>query len=179
MDNLGTPAEVHGPVRSIGPGTAQTPTFLYRFFDQESRLLYVGITYHLEGRFDVHRYQKPWDQIARIQVEQFPTRQAAVAAEQEAIRSEGPKWNILHTAPVKKDPHRRPRTYLAEAKLRWPRAEWVIGSGRFASLAHCRDLTIILYDTEETALKGKNWIDRCGCGGRCVGDHEIIDLGLR
>lgn len=96
MDELGTPAEVPGLHRSNRPGTAHQPTSLYRFFDSDNRLLYVGITYHLEGRFDQHRYTKPWNKIVRIEVATFPTRQAAQLAEQEAIRLEKPEWNVIY-----------------------------------------------------------------------------------
>lgn len=98
MDNPGTLAEVHGPVRSIGPGTAQTPTFLYRFFDRESRLLYVGITYHVEGRFDKHRYEKAWAEIASVEIAQYPSRAEALEAEQLAIKAEAPAWNVIHNS---------------------------------------------------------------------------------
>ena len=72
------------------------PTSLYRFFDQNHQLLYVGITYRIEPRFSQHRQEKPWDQIATVTVEHHPTRDRALEAERAAIQSENPKWNVVH-----------------------------------------------------------------------------------
>lgn len=71
-------------------------TYLYRFFDADGRLLYVGMSYRIEKRLDKHRVAKPWNQIARIEIAQFPTRTDAVAAEREAILSEAPAWNVVY-----------------------------------------------------------------------------------
>lgn len=152
------------------------PTFLYRFFDAEDKLLYIGMSYHLENRLDSHRFGKPWDRISRIQIEHFPTREKAAAAEREAILSEGPEWNVIYVPLFPVQSPRRRQSYSARARARWSDAEWVTGNGRFASLAHCRVLTVALYESEDAALKAKKWIDRCGCGGFCTGDHEIVDL---
>jgi hypothetical protein len=62
------------------------------------------------------------------------------------------------------------------AKRRWPKACWIAGSGRYASLAHCRELTIELFNSAPEAAKAKAQIDATGCGGRCYRQHEIIDL---
>lgn len=192
----------------------QVTTFLYRFFDVEGQLLYVGISYHLERRLDAHRYAKPWKRIARIDIEQFESREEAAAAERRAIEAETPEWNVvfavgtpllctrcqckltlyfrwernvycsacwaeLDLPPPLERPRRR-ANYYQQAKARWSDAEWVSGNGRFASLAHCRVLTVALYESEDAALKAKKWIDKCGCGGFCTGDHEIVDLeGVR
>lgn len=72
--------------------------FLYRFFDKENRLLYVGISYHMERRLDQHRFQKPWGQIARIDVASYSTRLEAEQAERVAIQTEKPEWNVLHNS---------------------------------------------------------------------------------
>ena len=45
-----------------------------------------------------------------------------------------------------------------------------------ALLAHCRVLTVTLWPTLEAAQVCKKRIDETACGGRCVRDHEIIDL---
>lgn len=74
-------------------------TFLYRFFDIADSLLYVGISMHIEARFGQHRRLKPWDQVARIQLETFPTRAATLEAELLAIQSEHPIWNIAFAVP--------------------------------------------------------------------------------
>ena len=61
-----------------------------------NRLLYVGITYDLQGRFTAHRYDEPWwSEVDSFTVEWFPRRGRAKAAETYAIRKEQPKYNIV------------------------------------------------------------------------------------
>lgn len=157
-------------------GGEMRPTALYRFFDDEDRLLYVGMSYHLENRLDSHRFGKPWDHIARIQIEHFPSREKAAAAEREAILSESPAWNVIYKPlfPVERPKPRQ--TYLARARAWWPKAEWVIGKGRWATLAYCDVLTVMLHATEEDAEKALKFIGRIGCGHRCHRAHHLVDL---
>jgi predicted GIY-YIG superfamily endonuclease len=71
-------------------------TALYRFFDADGALLYVGITYDTEQRFASHRNSSPWwKDVADESVEWFDTRPLALAAELEAIRTERPRHNVL------------------------------------------------------------------------------------
>jgi hypothetical protein len=61
------------------------------------------------------------------------------------------------------------------AQRAWPEAEWISGTGDWAVVAYCpRGLTVTLHQTEEGAIASKAGIDRTGCGGRCVKDHEIF-----
>lgn len=68
------------------------------------------------------------------------------------------------------------RTLNALLKCLWPRAAWYMGAGRFASLAHCRSLTVFLYPTLEEAEDAKAGIDRIGCGGGCDRRHEVVSI---
>lgn len=73
-------------------------TALYRLFDADGQLLYIGITYHPSARFTEHRgTQKWWPKVARKEVEWHENRGSATRAERSAIRSESPKWNIVFT----------------------------------------------------------------------------------
>jgi predicted GIY-YIG superfamily endonuclease len=68
---------------------------LYRFFDRNNKLLYVGITNDASRRFGEHGAEKPWwNRVEEIKLERFPTRQALTAAETHAIETERPKYNI-------------------------------------------------------------------------------------
>lgn len=69
---------------------------LYRHFDAAGRLLYVGISLNALQRLLEHD-QAPWfDEIVRVEISRYPTRLAALAAERQAIRGEGPAHNIMH-----------------------------------------------------------------------------------
>jgi predicted GIY-YIG superfamily endonuclease len=82
-------------------------TALYRHFDAEGRLLYVGITNNYARRSGEHADDKPWwRDVARSEVERYPTRKAAMDAEKAAIESEHPLDNDQHN---KGNPRRRIR----------------------------------------------------------------------
>lgn len=88
------------------PGDNPKPQVLYRMFDADDGLLYVGISMNVAQRFAAHRSDKQWwGDITRIALEHFATRQEVLAAEHHAIRSEHPRYNVQHT----------PRTLVAVA----------------------------------------------------------------
>ena len=68
---------------------------VYKHFDASGALLYVGVSLDATGaRWRGHRSKSAWfSSIARIETQAFPTREEAIAAEAEAIRSERPKFN--------------------------------------------------------------------------------------
>lgn len=71
------------------------PTVLYRLWDANEELLYVGVTSTpLQSRLARHRrIQEWWDEVANVTVEEFPQRTEALAAEMKAIGSENPRYN--------------------------------------------------------------------------------------
>jgi hypothetical protein len=73
--------------------------------------------------------------------------------------------------------HRSAATF---ARCVWSKAHWVSGYtyGEFATVARCRGVTVTLWATPEEAHTAKSAIDGTGCGGRCIGRHEVIRLEL-
>jgi len=72
-------------------------TMLYRYFDSENLLLYVGITGDNTKRQSQHRRDSFWfGYIASATFEHFDTREEAAQAEIEAIQNEKPKHNTQH-----------------------------------------------------------------------------------
>ena len=70
---------------------------LYRFFDAEGVLLYVGITYDVSMRFSTHSVERWWwGQWAYSTVVRYHSRAALEAAERKAIKSEKPLHNVVH-----------------------------------------------------------------------------------
>jgi predicted GIY-YIG superfamily endonuclease len=70
---------------------------VYRLYDVEGNLLYVGASYNPDRRCEDHR-RKPWGScIARRTEEWHESRQDALAAERRAIREEGPRHNTAST----------------------------------------------------------------------------------
>jgi len=81
--------------QAIASGTA-----VYRFFDAESQLLYVGITSSPRARFFQHRNSAAWWGEAdheRTTIQWYGSRIEAVSVEAAAIRDEKPRFNISGT----------------------------------------------------------------------------------
>jgi predicted GIY-YIG superfamily endonuclease len=69
-------------------------TALYRHYDSQDVLLYVGITLSVIDRIKAHRNGSHWfDQVTRITVERHPSRTAALKAECDAVYKERPVYN--------------------------------------------------------------------------------------
>lgn len=75
-------------------------TQLYRHFDADGNLLYVGISLSALKRLAQHSQSAQWYcQIARVSIEHFPTREEALDAEALAIHRENPLHNISRPHP--------------------------------------------------------------------------------
>lgn len=69
-------------------------SYVYRYYDADGRLLYVGQTAHLTTRDKNHRNTKAWyPQIARREVSGPFTKDIALAAEFFALQTEDPIHN--------------------------------------------------------------------------------------
>lgn len=78
---------------------AVTSHALYRFRDAAGALLYVGVTNNPSRRFGQHAAGKPWwHEVATIAMEPYPDRAAVLAAERAAIRTESPRYNVIHAS---------------------------------------------------------------------------------
>jgi hypothetical protein len=76
-------------------------TALYRYFDGDGKLLYVGISLSPIYRQSQHRDAAPWyERIAMMRAEWLDSRKEALIAERAAIQSERPEFNICHNRPV-------------------------------------------------------------------------------
>ena len=73
------------------------PTCVYRCFDAEGRLLYVGCSINPYKRVAEHRGENHgWVyDLARFTVEVYPDRATAEWVERRAIRTEHPLWNSV------------------------------------------------------------------------------------
>jgi predicted GIY-YIG superfamily endonuclease len=67
------------------------PTALYRLYDANDALLYLGISWNPDFRLEGHQNDKHWSHlVARRTVEWYPSRPAALAAEATATAVEKP-----------------------------------------------------------------------------------------
>ena len=71
-------------------------THLYRHFDKNGALLYVGISLSALNRLGQHCDHSAWyNSISRVEIETFEARELALEAEAKAIFNEKPKHNIM------------------------------------------------------------------------------------
>lgn len=84
--------------RATSIAYGRRPFFVYRQFDADGRLLYVGCTSNPDQRARSHRISTPWRvQIAETTHEMHPTRWVAEAHEAHAIATEAPLYNVVHS----------------------------------------------------------------------------------
>ena len=75
-------------------------TTVYRLFDADGVLLYVGISGNPGRRFNEHSGDKAWwPQVARAEMEHFAEREEAEYEERIAIQYERPVHNVAMRAP--------------------------------------------------------------------------------
>lgn len=68
---------------------------LYRYYDKDDNLLYVGMSSNALRRVKEHQKDKEWYwDIAKITIENFNMHYELVQAEKEAIAKEQPRYNI-------------------------------------------------------------------------------------
>jgi len=73
------------------------PTQLYRHFDEDGTLLYIGISLNTMSRLSQHKVASPWfEKVASVTIDHFDSRAEALKAEREAIQNENPPHNIHH-----------------------------------------------------------------------------------
>jgi hypothetical protein len=71
---------------------------LYRLFDADGDLLYVGISYSAIARYAQHKAEKPWiGDVCTITIETHDVSRSEIEfVEAEVIRSEKPRYNVVH-----------------------------------------------------------------------------------
>jgi predicted GIY-YIG superfamily endonuclease len=75
-------------------------TSLYRHYDKEGRLLYVGISNNFMVRLAQHKGRSHWYwSISRVDVRHYRNRETAKMAEAQAIRIENPLHNVVRPKP--------------------------------------------------------------------------------
>lgn len=80
-----------------------TKTDLYRHFDENGTLLYVGVSLSAMHRLGQHKEHSHWyERIKNVTIEKFETRESALHAETMAIVHEKPEYNIAKKAIAQK-----------------------------------------------------------------------------
>lgn len=107
-------------------------TALYRHYSKDDVLLYVGISLSAIDRLSSHTLNSCWArQIARVQIEWFPSRAKAEIAERAAISDESPLHNIHHRTDVGAEICERPEIKALLTEIDRHRAETGISKTGF------------------------------------------------
>lgn len=119
-------------------------TTLYRLYDADTDLLYVGISGNPGRRFDQHAKgptgKRWWSEVATGTMEHFATREEAAAAEVAAIQGECPRYNIAHaTRPPKAKPAAVAPAMATSGRLSDGAPWWINIEGQFAFITVDRD----------------------------------------
>jgi predicted GIY-YIG superfamily endonuclease len=86
-------------------------TALYRHWDSDNNLLYVGISLSAMQRLAQHKEKSRWfSKIASVTIEYHPTREAALLAERAAIANERPAFNVVFNGANDNSPRPGPAT---------------------------------------------------------------------
>jgi len=141
------------------------PHVLYRAFNAQGQLLYVGITMNPGSRFAQHSDEKPWwTDVADIRVEQFASRDEVLTAEREAIKSEQPLHNVAHSLTNRPTLNRQVKSSQLAGKKRRPKGSGTVRqlpSGRWqAALRNADQSYTLAPETFDTRLDAEKWLDR-------------------
>jgi predicted GIY-YIG superfamily endonuclease len=78
-------------------------TALYRYYSADNELLYVGISKSVFERLSQHKANAKWfKDSVRVEYINYPDRKSALLAEEHAIKTENPKFNITHNTVINK-----------------------------------------------------------------------------
>jgi predicted GIY-YIG superfamily endonuclease len=77
------------------------PTYLYKLYDKDNNLLYVGITTNYKIRFRIHsKKQFWWNKVSRRWIKKYSSRTLALKVEKRIIAHQKPKYNITYNNQV-------------------------------------------------------------------------------
>lgn len=145
-DALGDFAELDGRQ----PPTIVPPAVLYRLFDSDGALLYVGITTKGLLRWASHaHFAEWWPTVASATIAHYPTLGEAAAAEEAAIRTEKPRYNVIFTAPRYEPRASRGKNGSGTVFQRGRDQRWV------ATVSHRGRRTSRSFATREEAEEGR------------------------
>lgn len=114
-------ADIAMPELNDDSRSSSQPHALYRFYDAQDRLLYVGISTDIGARWKHHSREKEWwRDVTRATIEHLESREAALAAEAAAIRIERPAWNIAGMPVAARAPGPQAREMTGVDDRAWP-----------------------------------------------------------
>ncbi|MFJ8871062.1 GIY-YIG nuclease family protein [Streptomyces sp. NPDC102473] len=131
-------------------------TAVYRLYDADRQLLYVGSSVHPQQRWEQHASTKLWwSAVKRATVEWLPDRETALSVERDAIAAESPLHNDKATEREAVFPYQGNRGPTRETLLRRALNDYRKAADRLA-IAVDRASLDGLSNEEIAALLGEN-----------------------
>ncbi|MFJ9558299.1 GIY-YIG nuclease family protein [Nocardiopsis sp. NPDC101807] len=159
----------------------QGRTALYRLYNAEGQLLYIGASCDLRARFSQHASTKDWwDQVAKWDSKWLPSREEALAAERDAIMHERPRFNKKIIFVPRREPSR-----VRVLKGKVANKAWEIGravesglrrSGRTSEEAKAEALRWV---REYKLASGLPFVDLGEASQGNAPDRELLEKALK
>lgn len=103
------------------------PKSLYRMFDKNNRLLYVGMTFSPSARFTVHARNTPWfEEVEVITIRRFKSDGECSQYEAHVIQTEVPLYNKIRPVPNATKKANKRKVIEADSALK---DAWIIVDG--------------------------------------------------
>lgn len=132
-------------------------TELYRYYDEDSKLLYVGISISAIQRLAQHRIASFWyEKAVNVTIERFETRCEALAKEREAILKEKPIYNVQHNKQIEDDEYESPRGVNSSSI---DSRNLIRRTVDYRPIYKTREVAAILYGSETRGKDVKSLID--------------------
>lgn len=167
------------------------PTALYRLFGDGDSRLYIGISDTFGRRWQQHAHSQPWwPEVRRQSIDWYPDRQRAEDAEEKAVRSERPRYNVTYNLdvagqrPVAQHPRIREVVRRHGALARRLRREHRVSQAALAASMRAMDwpwhqTTVVRVEQGEREMSIGEAIDLAGLYGMSFGEFvEMSQAGV-
>jgi len=130
----------------------QTKYTVYRLYDADGNLLYVGTTNNLERRMASHRHDKQWwSDVADVETETVASATEAAEAERNQIHTLEPLHNAKHSGSYAEKRARYMSSSLSGMKLRHSRMRALLSHRELAILAGLSPTTVLKLENTEVS----------------------------
>ena len=109
---------------------------VYRMYDEDDRLLYIGASSETLGRFRAHASNPEYDwyeDVRTIKIEKHPTMRDALEAERAAIQAESPVYNVSEYG-VGRPEIKKTQDQIDHARLIWTSNQFESNADAFKEL---------------------------------------------
>lgn len=148
---------------------------LYRLFDSDGQLLYVGCSTYPTLRISAHAGREWWSGVARATFEHYDSHDEALEAERRAIATEDPKHNIMGKPwSAERRAHHAQVIQKGREKRRRQQEKWLAEQADLVSVRglHCANCDWAAGRIRRGQVISETECPKCGCPTLTV-DREV------